>query len=153
MIKSSLLKEPRPLGRLKFSSPRPTLKLFQRVFVGQSAGPEEKQLLGQDGEAQAAAYLESHHCQILSRRARTHYGEVDLLVLDGDCLVAVEVKTRRSSSCGFASEGLSSHQRHRQSNAVQYWRSKLNHPGPIRLDLIAIEEAGGECRLEHLRNV
>jgi putative endonuclease len=152
---SPVKKAPSPKypGLLKFSSPRPTLKLFQRAFVAQSAGAEEKQLIGQQGEAKAAAYLEDHHCQVLSRRARTHYGEVDLLVLDGDCLVAVEVKTRRSISCGFACEGLSSIQRHRQSNAVEYWRLKLNHRGPVRQDLIAIEEADGEFRLEHFRNV
>lgn len=156
MIKISPSKQvssPKLPGRLKFSSPRPNLKLFQSAFVVQSVGADEKKLLGQQGEAKAAAYLESQGCQILTRRARTHFGEVDLLILDGDCLVAVEVKTRRSSRCGFACEGLSSQQRQRQSNAVEYWRCKLKHQGPVRQDLVAIEEADGEFQLVHLRNV
>jgi putative endonuclease len=51
--------------------------------------------LGRLGERLAAEHLERRGCSIVSRNHRTRYGEIDLIVMDGDMLVFVEVKTRR----------------------------------------------------------
>jgi putative endonuclease len=51
--------------------------------------------LGRLGERLAAEHLERRGCLIVGRNHRTRYGEIDLIVMDGDILVFVEVKTRR----------------------------------------------------------
>ena len=53
---------------------------------------------GQRGEDLAAEHLERLGFQILARNHRTRFGELDLVAYDGDVLVFVEVKTRRSDS-------------------------------------------------------
>lgn len=52
--------------------------------------------LGKEGEDLAAEYLEKRGCRILARNFRVKFGEIDLVVLDKDCVCFVEVKTRRS---------------------------------------------------------
>ena len=44
------------------------------------------------------ARLASEHWEILERNARTRYGELDIVALDGRALVFVEVKAGRSGS-------------------------------------------------------
>jgi putative endonuclease len=51
--------------------------------------------LGRAGEEIAHRYLLERGCKILERNWRTGHAEVDFIVLDGEELVVVEVKTRR----------------------------------------------------------
>ena len=57
-------------------------------------------LLGNRGERLAARYLRRQGFKIFSRQYSNRLGEIDLIALDGDCLVFVEVKTRRSQEAG-----------------------------------------------------
>lgn len=57
------------------------------------------------GEDAAAQYLESMGMVLLEKRYHSPYGEIDLVMLDGDVLVMVEVKTRERGtheSCAYA---------------------------------------------------
>jgi putative endonuclease len=60
----------------------------------------KKQMLGKWGEQQAVKYLEQHGYRLLHLNKRTSYGEVDMVVTDGEMAVFVEVKTRSSPSFG-----------------------------------------------------
>jgi putative endonuclease len=57
-----------------------------------------RQTLGRAGEELAAAHFLRLGYDILARRHRTRFGELDLIVSDRDRLVFVEVKTRRAGS-------------------------------------------------------
>ena len=46
------------------------------------------------GESAACSYLMEKGMQLLQRRYRSPYGEIDLVMLDGEILVFAEVKTR-----------------------------------------------------------
>jgi uncharacterized protein (TIGR00252 family) len=59
-----------------------------------------RQALGIDGEDTAGRTLEARGYRILARRYRTRFGEIDLVARQGDCIVFVEVKTRRGGSFG-----------------------------------------------------
>ena len=58
------------------------------------------QALGRYGEALAARYLRERGMTIVERNWRCPEGEIDLVALDGDCLVICEVKTRRGTGTG-----------------------------------------------------
>ena len=60
----------------------------------------ERKELGDFGEALAGQILEQKGYVILDRNFRTRYGEVDLVAEDGEVLVFVEVKARRSLNYG-----------------------------------------------------
>lgn len=51
--------------------------------------------IGTKGESFAAQVLQKNGAEILSRNYYTPYGEIDLIVRDGNCIAFVEVKTRR----------------------------------------------------------
>jgi putative endonuclease len=63
-----------------------------------SADP--RQHLGRTGEDLALAHLERLGYALVARNHRTRWGEIDLVVHDGQTLVFVEVKTRRSTGSG-----------------------------------------------------
>jgi putative endonuclease len=56
--------------------------------------------LGRLGEDLAARHLERLGYDVVARRHRTRFGEIDLIATDGDTLVFVEVKTRRAGPTG-----------------------------------------------------
>lgn len=65
---------------------------------------QDSRLLGRWGEALAAEYLRTHHCQILASSWRCRQGEIDLIAADGGYLAFVEVKLRRTDRYGRAGE-------------------------------------------------
>jgi len=58
----------------------------------------QRQRLGRAAEDLVATRLASADWEILERNARTRYGELDLIALDGLTLVFVEVKAGREGS-------------------------------------------------------
>lgn len=62
--------------------------------------------LGDAGERQAADFLARRGFKILARQHSSRIGEVDLVALDGDTIVFVEVKTRRSKGAGDPAEAV-----------------------------------------------
>ncbi|MCL2670172.1 MAG: YraN family protein, partial [Syntrophaceae bacterium] len=55
---------------------------------------------GQQGEAVAAAHLGEQGYRIIDRNYRCRFGEIDLIALEGETLVFIEVKCRRSDAFG-----------------------------------------------------
>lgn len=62
--------------------------------------------LGDAGERQAAKYLQRKGYRIITRRFRFGRGDIDLVARDGETIVFVEVKTRRSSDRGKPEEAV-----------------------------------------------
>lgn len=92
------------------------------------------------GEDAAAAFLERIGMTVLERNWRTSAGEVDIVAREGDTLVFVEVKTRRSERAGSAEEAVSAAKQRRLTRlASEYLRTS---DGPraseIRFDVVAI---------------
>jgi putative endonuclease len=59
-------------------------------------------ILGRAAESEAERYLRHKGYRILSRNLRSSAGELDLVAQDGEVLVFVEVKARRSEAFGGA---------------------------------------------------
>ena len=62
--------------------------------------PEGTYAKGLAGEAGAIAYLQKRGMVLLVQRYRSPFGEIDAVMTDGETLVFVEVKARRSQSRG-----------------------------------------------------
>lgn len=111
--------------------------------------------LGEWGEARAAQYLEEKGYAILERNAYSRYGEIDLVARQGDQIVFVEVKTRRSHSFGDPEQAVDARkQAHLVSAALAYLQANPDMDLPWRIDVIAIRRLPGEDRLEivHFEN-
>jgi putative endonuclease len=104
----------------------------------------EKQVLGHAGEDVACRELERRGYNILARRYRTRFGEIDIIASDAGTTVFVEVKARRGSRFGLAAESIPVWKRRRiGAMALDYlaWTGRLN--GPCRFDVVAIDGLGG----------
>ena len=63
-------------------------------------GRDDRQSLGKLGEDLACAELHRRGYEILERRYRTRFGEIDIVARDGDVTVFVEVKARDGDDFG-----------------------------------------------------
>ena len=114
-----------------------------------------RQHLGRIGEDLALAHFQRLGFDLVARNYRTRFGEIDLVVYDGETLVFVEVKTRRASGSGRGPwESLHERKQRRvRRMAVEF----LTEPGrPYTADLrfdavgVVIDGHGSLVRLDHL---
>ena len=95
-------------------------------------------LSGRRGEVVAALWLMAKGYRILGFRHRLPQGEIDLLVLRGRALVAVEVKTRTSIEAALEAVTLSQRQRMRRALRAYAARRPRLAAAEVRLDLVAL---------------
>ena len=100
----------------------------------------QRQQLGLAGEDMARAELERLGYQILDRRYRSRFGEIDLIARDGSTVVFVEVKTKTDSRFGDPAEMVTAQkQRRLVSMAEEYVSGHQLHATPCRFDVVAID--------------
>jgi putative endonuclease len=68
--------------------------------------PSDRITLGKAGEDFACRELERRGYEILARRFRTRWGEIDIVARDGGTLVFIEVKARRTTRFGAPGEAV-----------------------------------------------
>lgn len=108
-----------------------------------------RKLLGRAGEDRAAEHLAEQGYRILERNYTAPQGELDLIALEGDTLVFVEVKTRKSESYGPPELAVDRRKQGRMIKAaLGYLKHKRLHQVPCRFDVVAIS---GD-RVELIRN-
>lgn len=95
--------------------------------------------LGDRGEDAAAAYLERSGLTIVERNWRCQSGEIDIVALDGDTLVLVEVKTRKSAAKGSPEDAITPAKQRRYARLASAY---IQHAGlegtAARFDVIAL---------------
>ena len=117
--------------------------------------PDPRPGLGRRGELLAKRHLEDTGYEILEANFRTRLGEIDLVAQRDDCLVFVEVRTRRGGSLGTPEESMTAGKReHLIAAAQEYLQSRGAEDSQWRIDFIAVEMDGqGRLRrVEHLVN-
>jgi putative endonuclease len=111
--------------------------------------------LGSQGERLAARHLRKLGYRILARRYKTALGELDLVARDGDCIVFVEVKTRRSTAAGEPSAAVD---RAKQARLTRLALAFLKKYGmleqPARFDVVSIVwgDSPSQPALTHYKN-
>ncbi len=91
-------------------------------------------------EERVAAWLQEKGYTILERNFRCRLGEIDLIAKKDGCIVFVEVKFRRTSSCGAPAEAVGFRKQQRISNAASYFLYTRRIPSytPCRFDVAAV---------------
>lgn len=104
-------------------------------------GRESTGTLGDRAEQLAFRFLTDRGLRPVGRNYRTRGGEIDLIMLDGHCLVYVEVRSRRSSS--FTEPGLTVDHRKQakiiRTAALFAARNPAYANHVMRFDVVAIE--------------
>ncbi|MDH3348458.1 MAG: YraN family protein [Desulfobulbaceae bacterium] len=95
--------------------------------------------LGQNGEDAAAAYLQKKGYKVLARNYRQRFGELDIIARDGEVLVFVEVKTRRSQRYGTPFEAVDRRKQRQLSKVALHYISRHNlYDQSARFDIVAV---------------
>ena len=119
---------------------------------------EQRQRLGQRAEELVAARLIDAGWEVVERNARTRYGELDVVALDGRALVFVEVKAGRAGS-RFGPErpilSVDFRKQQRIRRLATAWmteRRDLPRYEEIRFDAVGIsfDRAGSVTDYEHI---
>ena len=102
---------------------------------------ENHRRIGTVYENKAVLFLQEKGCQILETNYYTHFGEIDIIAMDGEYLVFAEVKYRKSSRQGTALEAVTPAKRRRIVQSARYYLYKKYHREdiPCRFDVIAFE--------------
>jgi putative endonuclease len=114
-----------------------------------------RQALGRYGETLAARHLIGLGMILLDRNWRCDEGELDLVLRDGDVLVACEVKTRSGVECGTPHEAVDDIKLARLRRLAMRWREARGvHAQDVRVDLVAIiRPRRGPSTIDHVRGI
>ncbi|NWF72202.1 MAG: YraN family protein [Nitrospirae bacterium] len=115
---------------------------------------DPRRIVGQEGESAAEQYLRHKGYRIVARNLRSSVGELDLVAEDGQVLVFVEVKTRRTGAFGGAIHAV--HQR-KQEKLIQlaalYLARHHIKDRLCRFDVVLLQGTDAAVpQVEHIQN-
>ena len=110
--------------------------------------------LGKWGEDLATAYLEQKGYTIVERDWRSGRRDIDIIARDGNIVVFVEVKTRRSSVFGEPEEAIDFHKLQNLQQAINHYVKSKHIRQPIRFDIVSIVGTiGNTPDIQHIQDV
>ena len=98
-----------------------------------------KGILGEDA---ARKYLESKGMVLLHQRYHSPYGEIDLVMLDGQTLAMVEVKARENADPATCSYAITPAKQKRLCMTARYYLAEHPADRPIRFDAVLVTRRG-----------
>jgi putative endonuclease len=113
---------------------------------------DQRRSIGQAAEEAAARWLAGAGFAVLERNVRFREGEIDLVCREGDVVVFVEVKCRRSSWGDGPGDAVSWAKRRRLIRLAQhYLRARRLDRARCRFDVVAVTLDGrGTYAVRHL---
>ena len=100
---------------------------------------EPRKQFGNQGEAEAARFLEGLGYEVLQRQLRGRFGELDLVAIDRNTIVFIEVKTRSSTAAGHPTESITlAKQRKITRSALAFLKQRRWLNRSARFDVVSI---------------
>jgi putative endonuclease len=122
-------------------------------------GTDPRRRTGRIGEDAACAHLVDAGMRIVARNCRTRAGELDAVVIDGSCLVFVEVKTMRTGVYGGPERPVLAVGPRKQLQVrrlARAWLAENSAPryDGLRFDVVGVllDPAGTVVAIEHIPN-
>jgi len=113
---------------------------------------KHNQTVGRWGEETATNYLTQRGYKIVTRNARTPYGEIDIVATQGDITIFVEVKTLSSSRHFFPEQNVTARKREHMLACAEYYAAE-HSMDRWQIDVIAVEgKQGLEPKVTHFEN-
>jgi len=106
--------------------------------------PTSRSRRGLKAEVIAAAELGRRGYRIVGSNYRCRYGEIDLVAFEGDTLVFVEVRSRRSISFGDPSESVTAAKQQKLLLTAEHYLSTNDLSSqPCRFDVVTVVFSDG----------
>lgn len=105
-------------------------------------------------EKAAESYLCTQGLRLLQRNFSSRFGEIDLIMEDGQTLVFFEVKYRKSNHHGSGADAVTFHKQERISRTAAWYLAKNPHKAAntCRFDVISIHQDHGVQRIDWIKN-
>lgn len=113
------------------------------------------QITGGNAERRALKFLRKNGLILICKNFRCRLGEIDLIMLDGQCVVIVEVRYRQSSHFATAAESIDRRKQGKlMRTAAMFLGSQPKYSShPVRFDVIAFDQVQDhECKLQWIRD-
>ena len=113
-----------------------------------------RQQFGRAAEEAAARYLTQSGWRLLGRNVRIGRGELDIVARRGPVLAFVEVKARRTHTCGAPEDAVSPLKRRQIARLAELWLAArpwaMNGVDDVRFDIIAVDSTAFLSTIRHL---
>lgn len=113
------------------------------------------QLTGGNAERRALKFLQQSGLTLIVKNFRCRLGEIDLVMLDGHCVVVVEVRYRKNSHFASAAESVDRRKQGKlvRTAAMFLGRQPKYSRHPVRFDVIALDQVQDqECKLQWIKD-
>jgi len=115
--------------------------------------PDQRGLLGRRGENLAADFLRQRGHVIVAQNYRNQFGEIDIITQDGDTLVFVEVKTRKSRRYGDAATAVTLKKQRQIAKVALAYMAGRPPQTAARCDVVCVTiGAVGQIQLSLIEN-
>jgi putative endonuclease len=113
-----------------------------------------RQALGRAAEEAAARHLRDRGWRVLARNVRIGRGELDIIARRGAVLAFVEVKARRTATCGAPEDAVDPRKRRQVARLAELWLAArpwaLEGVTDVRFDIVSVDAGTVPMRVRHL---
>ena len=95
---------------------------------------------GDAAERIAERYLGVNGLVCIERNFRSRFGEIDLIMKHGECLVFVEVRLRKNNQFGGAGASIGHNKQQRIIAAAQHYLRSMRAPPQCRFDALLMND-------------
>jgi putative endonuclease len=114
---------------------------------------KERLELGKAGEEMAFRKIKKLGYKCLERNYRCPLGEIDLIARHGDCLVFIEIKTRKGRNIAYAKEAVNLRKKRQISKTALYYMKENNCcDSKSRFDVVAVSINYGKPDIEVIQD-
>lgn len=106
---------------------------------------------GEAAERRALDYLTRQGLKLVAANYRSRFGEIDLIMRDGEVLVFAEVRMRKSENFGGAGASITPTKQARLIKTANQYLTQFTRPPPCRFDAVLLGAANGDT-IEWIRN-
>ncbi len=96
---------------------------------------------GQAAELRALDYLKLRGLKFIAANYHTRFGEIDLIMRDGDVLVFTEVRLRNSNGFGGARASITTAKQAKLIKTAQHYLTQFTRPPACRFDAVLLGAA------------
>ncbi|MEN6356602.1 MAG: YraN family protein [Armatimonadota bacterium] len=113
--------------------------------------PSPRSRKGRSAEIAAAAELGSRGYRIIASNYRCRQGEIDLITRDGDCLVFVEVRCRRTDEYGTPAESVTLAKQQKLIITARHYLQESNLGDcECRFDVVEVSSRDGKLHVSDI---
>ena len=113
-----------------------------------------RQHYGRAAEEAAARYLVQAGWRLMGRNVRVGRGELDIVARRGPVLAFVEVKARRTLTCGAPEDAVGAAKRRQVARLAELWLAArpwaLKGIDEVRFDIVAVDSRTFPSEIRHL---